>query len=172
VSELTRLKIHSTALIEKKNGEYERRLFTLNQPFLHVTRGEYTISTDPQRLDMDVIYAFLHNDSYWRKGVARSIVEKSVRNSLCFGVYHHESQVGFCRVVTDYATFGWLADVFILPAYRGRGLSKWLVETVVSHPDLQGLRRMILATRDAHGLYAKYGFKVVDNSDRYMERVR
>lgn len=117
-----------------------------------------------------VIQEFLANESYWAQGIPRSILEKCIENSLCFGVYDQEGkQVGFARVVTDYATYAYIADVFILEAQRGLGLSKWLMECIMSHPDLQGLRRWNLATRDAHGLYARYGFTPLRFPERWME---
>jgi GNAT superfamily N-acetyltransferase len=134
-------------------------------------RGEYLISTAPERLDLDVIHRFLSEESYWAPGVEREVVARSIENSLCFGLYHGDVQVGFARVVTDRAAFAWLADVFVLPAHRGRGLGKWLVETVLAHPDLRGLRRFMLGTADAHSLYERYGFGPVDQA-RTMERRR
>jgi GNAT superfamily N-acetyltransferase len=133
-------------------------------------RGDYIISTDRARLDVDVIYTFLSESSYWAQGRSRGTVERSIANSLAFGVYkgNFEEQVGFARVVTDYATFGWVADVFILEPYRGQKLGEWLIETIVAHPDLKDMRRLTLATRDAHGLYSKYGFTPLDNPDRFM----
>jgi GNAT superfamily N-acetyltransferase len=132
-------------------------------------RGGYTISTDRSRLDLDLVHRFLSEDAYWSPGVARDLVERSIENSLCFGLYDVEGQVGFARVVTDRAAFAYLADVFVLPDHRGRGLGKWLVETVLSHPDLQGVRRFFLGTADAHSLYERYGFRPVD-PQRMMER--
>jgi GNAT superfamily N-acetyltransferase len=108
--------------------------------------------------------------SYWAEGIPIEIVKRSIENSLCFGVYKTSQQIGFARLVTDYATFAYLADVFILESFRGQGLSKWLMETIVSHPDLQGLRRWMLATRDAHELYRKYGFTAIASPERWMER--
>ena len=134
-------------------------------------RDGYTISTDPQRLNLEVIHGFLANDSYWAQGRSVETIRRSIEHSLAFGVYEGERQVGFCRVITDYATFAWLADVFIVEAYRGRGLAVWLVETVISHPELQGLKRWLLATKDAHGLYAKYGFEPLPEVDRWMTRL-
>ena len=121
-------------------------------------RPPYTISTDPSRLDLDVIHDFLANEAYWSLGVAREVVVRALKHALCFGVYQGEAQVGLARVITDYATFAHIADVFILKAHRGRGLGKWLVETMLAHPALQGLRKWTLDTRDAHGLYAQFGF--------------
>ena len=136
-------------------------------------QGGYTISDDRARLDLDVVHGFLSGESYWARGRSRERVERSVENSLPFGVYRDADgrQVGFARVVTDRATFAWLADVFVLPEERGRGLSKWLVECVLSHPELQHLRRWLLATRDAQGLYRRYGFAEPDAAQTaYMEK--
>jgi GNAT superfamily N-acetyltransferase len=120
-------------------------------------RGHFRVSTDRRRLDLDVIHGFLSR-SYWAEGIPRDVVERSIGNSLPFGVYDEDRQVGFARVVTDRATFAYVADVFVLEEYRGRGLSKWLMECILAHPELQELRRWQLSTRDAHGLYARYGF--------------
>ena len=128
-----------------------------------------TIDTDKARLDLDVIHGFL-SASYWSPNVPREIVRRAIDNSLCFGVYIGDAQVGFARVITDLSTFAYLADVFILEAYRGRGLSKRLMDAIVSHPQLQGLRRWTLITRDAHALYARYGFTPLATPDRFMER--
>lgn len=133
--------------------------------------AEYTISTDPALLDVPFIHKFLSEEAYWALGRPYETVVRSVENSLCFGVYHGAQQVGFARVVTDYATFAWLCDVFIIPTERGKGLSKRLVQAVVSHPMLAGLRRMMLATRDAHELYRRYGeFEALRTPERWMER--
>lgn len=134
--------------------------------------GEYEISTDRHRLDLEVIHDFLAVESYWSPGIPRSVVERAVRNSLCFGVYHGSAQVGFGRVVTDKSTFALLADVFILRAHRGKGLSKWLMRCIVEHEDLQGLRRLLLLTSDAHGLYRQFGFEQLGNPSRFMEVLR
>src|ERR671923_1044617 len=131
-------------------------------------RGDYLISTDRSRLDLDVIHTYLSEEAYWSPGVPRDVVERSIERSLNFGLYRGDEQAGFARVVTDYATFAWLADVFVLDEHRGRGLGRWLVETALSHPDLQGLRRWILATGDAHGLYARFGFRQVASGSRFM----
>ncbi len=120
-------------------------------------RGDYVISTDPAKLDLEFIHGFLDRSSYWAQGRPLAVVQKSLAHSLCFGVYAGAEQVGLARVVTDFATFAWVCDVFITEPHRGRGLSKWLIECVVTHPDLQGLKQMLLATRDAHGLYRRYG---------------
>jgi GNAT superfamily N-acetyltransferase len=133
---------------------------------------DYEISTDPRRLDVSVIHKFLAEDSYWSPGIPRSTVERAIANSLCFGVYHRAAQVGFARVVTDRSTFALLADVFILEAHRGKGLSKELMRRVVEHEDLQGLRRFLLLTSDAHGLYSQFGFKEIGSPARFMEVLR
>ena len=134
------------------------------------TRGAYSISTDPGLLDRPLIHSFLSR-SYWAGGIPRETVDRSIENALCFGVYEGTSQVGFARVVTDRATFAYLADVFVLESHRGRGLAVWLMEAIRSHPDLQGLRRWILMTRDAHGLYEKSGFRTIQDPGRCMEIV-
>ncbi|CAM4412567.1 GNAT family N-acetyltransferase [Vibrio agarivorans] len=129
----------------------------------------YRISTDNNELNLDVVFDFI-SDSYWAKGIPRERVEKSVKHSLCFGVYDARGeQVGFARLITDRATFAYLSDVFILSEHRGKGLSKWLVEVIISHPDLQGLRRIVLATHDAHGLYAQYGFEPLSHTENFMQ---
>jgi GNAT superfamily N-acetyltransferase len=133
-------------------------------------REGFTISTDPRRLDLDVIHGYLAR-SYWAAGIPRELVERSLRHSLCFGVYSGREQVGFARVVTDLATFAYVADVFVLEAHRGRGLSKWLMETLLDHPDLRDVRRWHLVTRDAHGLYARFAF-AEPRPGRHMERTR
>lgn len=134
-------------------------------------RDPLTISTDKARLDVELIHAFLSQHAYWALGRPREVVQRSIENSLCFGVYDQEQQVGFARVVTDYATFAWLCDVFILETHRGRGLGKRLVENIVAHPALRGLRRLLLATRDAHELYRRHGgFEALQAPDRWMER--
>jgi len=122
-----------------------------------IERNGYTISTDPARLDFDVIHHFLRQ-SYWSPGIPRNVVERAARNSLCFGVYQETAQVGYSRIISDYATFTYLADVFILPEHRGRGLAKWLLGTIQDHPALQAIRHWVLFTADAHSLYAQFGF--------------
>lgn len=129
----------------------------------------YLLSTDKNLLQIDTIHAFLSDKSYWAKDVPKDIVEKSLINSLCFGVYFNDIQVGFARVISDYATFAYLCDVFIIDEYRGKGLSKWLMEKIMQHPDLQNLRRFTLGTRDAHELYRKFGFREPDNACNNME---
>jgi GNAT superfamily N-acetyltransferase len=133
-------------------------------------RDEYTISTDKERLNVSLIHNFLSNSAYWAKGRSLEVVKRAIENSLNFGVYKDGEQIGFARVVTDYATFAWLADVFILDEYRGRGLSKWLIEVIVSHQQLQGFRRWVLATKDAHELYRRFGFAGLKEPARWMER--
>ncbi|HSD38552.1 MAG TPA: GNAT family N-acetyltransferase [Rhodocyclaceae bacterium] len=130
---------------------------------------DYTITTDQSRFDIAAIHAFL-SQTYWSPGVPIEIVERATRNSLAFGIVHGDEQVGFARVVTDKATFAYLADVYVLEAHRGKGLSKRLLEFILAHEDLQGLRRFLLFTKDAHGLYAQYGFNEVPNPARIMER--
>jgi len=131
---------------------------------------EFLISTDTVRLDLGVIHNFLATQSYWAQAVPREVVARSIANSLCFGVYEGTRQIGFARVISDYATFAYLADVFIIEAYRGRGLSKALMGAIMSHPHLQGLRRFTLGTADAHGLYRKFGFAEPPHPERQMER--
>ena len=133
-------------------------------------KGEYTISTDKARIDVQVVHQYLCNDSYWATGVPVDVVIKSIDNSLCFGVYHGDEQVGLARVISDFAVFAYLADVFILPEHRGKGLSKWLMQEIINHPQLQGLRRFILTTKDAHGLYAQFGFIPYHQPERLMTR--
>jgi GNAT superfamily N-acetyltransferase len=132
-------------------------------------RDGYSISTDKSKLDVDVIHDYLSTQTYWNEGVPRNIVQRYIEHSLTFGVYHHDQQAGFCRIISDYTTFAYLADVFILPAHRGKGLSKWLMQRVMNHPDLQGLRRWMLMTRDAHALYEQFGWKVMAMPERCME---
>src|SRR5262245_52310532 len=129
----------------------------------------YTISTDPQRLDLKAIHGFL-TKAYWSPGIPMEIVKRSIDHSIPFGIYHSDRLVGFGRVITDRATFGYVGDVFVLEEHRGHGLSKWLVECIVSHPELQGFRRWVLITRDAQGLYRRFGFQPLAKPDRYMER--
>jgi len=142
----------------------------------------YEISTDPSRLQLDAIHAYLTR-SYWSPGIPQDVVARAIENSMCFGLYlgdtqaphgetqapHGDTQVGFARVVTDKASFAYLADVYVLEEHRGQGLSKRLVEAVLAHPELQGMRRFLLATRDAHGLYAQFGFKAPAKPENFME---
>ena len=137
---------------------------------MEVTRDEFLISTDRSRLDIDAIQLFLENDSYWARTRTPEQTRTAIGNSICFGVYHSGRQIGFARVVSDQATFAYLGDVYVIDEYRGRGLSKWLMEVIVAHPQLQGLRRWVLATRDAHTLYEKFGFHELVHPERWMER--
>jgi GNAT superfamily N-acetyltransferase len=130
---------------------------------------DYMISTDKSRLDLSFIYHFLSTQAYWCLNIPMDTVMRSVDNSLCFGVYLGEQQVGFARIISDYATIAYLGDVFVVPEHRGKGLSKRLISEIMSHPDLQGLRRWILLTGDAHGLYHQFGWKPVARPDLYME---
>lgn len=131
----------------------------------------YSITTDAQRLDIDAIHAYLSR-SFWAEGIPKATVAKAIAHSLCFGLFDGDKQVGFARVVTDRATFAYLCDVYVLETHRGHGLGKWLIETVMAHPDLQGLRRFQLVTRDAHGLYSRHGFESPLNPERHMEIFR
>ena len=149
-------------------------------------RDGFLISTDPARLDLDMIHRFLTH-SYWARGIPREVVARSIEHSLCFGIYDEGRArlprpaseagggaplAGFARVISDFATFAYLGDVFVMDAYRGRGLGRWLMESIVDHPRLEGLRRWMLVTRDAHGLYSKFGFRPVKAPENYMERHR
>ena len=132
-------------------------------------RDEFVISTDRAKLDIDLVHAYLAS-SYWASGMPRSTLERAVENSLTFGIYRDDEQVGFARVIADLATYAYLSDVFVVDAFRGRGLSKWLMECILAHPDLQGLRRFALFTRDAQGLYERYGFGPARGKSTYLER--
>lgn len=131
--------------------------------------GTFTVTCDPARMDRAVIAGFLAS-SYWAKGIPPATVEKSIEHSLCFALLDGDRQVGFARVISDYATIAYLGDVFVLPEYRGKGLSKWLMECITNHPGLQGLRRWVLATSDAHGLYEKFGFTPLKRPEIFVER--
>jgi GNAT superfamily N-acetyltransferase len=132
-------------------------------------RGQFLISTARARLDLGVVHGFLTN-CYWAQGIPRETVERSIQHSLCFGIYDASgAQIGFARVVSDFATIAYLGDVFVLESHRGHGLSKWMMQCILQHPALQGLRRWILLTRDAHGLYSQFGFTPLESADRYME---
>lgn len=133
-------------------------------------RDPYEISTDASRLDIPFVHKFLSESTYWATGRPLEVVHRSIENSLSFGIYHGNVQVGFARVITDYATFAWIADVFVLPEHRGQGLSKWLMQVILEHPELQGFRRWVLATKDAHGLYEQFGFHTLVKPERWMER--
>jgi GNAT superfamily N-acetyltransferase len=140
----------------------------MNDTRVEAERGEYQISTDPARLDLKAVHAFL-SAAYWSPCIPLDVIARAVRGSLCFGLYHLGSQVGFARVVTDGATFAYLCDVFVLEKHQGQGLGKWLMETVMAHPALQGLRRFVLVTRDAHPLYEQFGFRPLARPERFME---
>jgi len=129
------------------------------------------ISTDKSRLDIDTIHRYLSEEAYWSRGISRELVERAIEHSLCFAAYDDGRQVAFARVVTDYATFGYLADVFVLPSHRGSGVGKMLMRAVMKHPELQRLRRWMLVTRDAHGLYRQFGWNDVAAPERMMEIV-
>ena len=133
-------------------------------------RDGFEITTDRARIDVNAVHRFLSEDSYWGKSIPREVVERSVRHSLCFAILHADELAGFARVISDRATFAYLGDVFVLPAHRGKGLSKWLMECISHHPELQGLRRWMLATSDAHGLYAQFGFTPIRTPPRWMEK--
>jgi GNAT superfamily N-acetyltransferase len=130
--------------------------------------GDFTVSTDRERIDLDVVHGFL-TGCYWAKGIPRDVVARSIENSLCFGVYAESNQIGFARVVSDFATYAYIGDVFVLESFRGRGLGKWLMECIIQHPLLRGLRRWSLVTRDGHGLYAQFGFEPLKKPQNYME---
>lgn len=132
----------------------------------------FEISTDRSKLDIAVIHDYLSNKSYWAKNIPVELVQKSIEGSICFAVYHNNRQVGFARMVSDCATFSYLADVFIIDEYRGRGLSKWLMEEIINYPAFQTLRRWMLATSDAHGLYKQFGFTDLDKPERIMQRLK
>ena len=133
-------------------------------------KGTFTITTDPQRIDVEAVHAFLSR-AYWSEEIPKEILEKAMTSSLCFGLLDGTRQIGLARVVTDRATFAYLCDVYVLEEYRGQGLGKWLMEELFSHPELQGLRRFILVTRDAHGFYRQFGFETPVNPNAYMEIV-
>lgn len=143
--------------------------FDRNMSLHIITRGDHWITTDKTKMDIALIHDFLSLHSHWSRGIPFETVKRSVEHSLNFGLFHHEKQIGFARIITDYATIAYLGDVFILPEYRGQGLSVWLIDTVMSYPELQGLRRWILLTSDAHGLYEKTGWKRVAKPELYME---
>ena len=134
------------------------------------TRGDFMVTTESEKISLDVVHAFLANESYWAKNIPRDVVEQSIENSLCFGLFQNEEQIGFARVITDRATIAYLGDVFVMATHRGQGLSQWLMECVMSHPDLLGLRRWILLTGDAHGLYEKFGFTAIAAPQKWMEK--
>ncbi len=132
-------------------------------------KGEYLLSTDRSKIEVEIVHRFLTH-SYWAESIPLEVVERSINNSLCFAIHRHQKLVGFARVISDFATFAYLADVFILPEERGKGLSTWLIGTIMDYPELQGLRRFTLATRDAHGLYERFGFTLFDKPGRWMQK--
>ena len=141
----------------------------MDHAIIEAQRSGYIISTDKARLDVAAIHAYLTR-SYWSPGIPKAVVEKAIAGSLCFGLFSEQgNQVGFARAITDGASFAYLADVYVLEEHRGKGLGKWMVETILAHPSLQGLRRILLATRDAHGLYEQYGFKPLAKPESFME---
>jgi GNAT superfamily N-acetyltransferase len=153
-------------------------IFNLQISIFHVymiftySQDSYLVSTDPELLDLSMIHAWLSQESYWASGIPFGVVEQAIRHSLNFGLYHEGRQIGFARAITDQATFAYLADVFVLEAYRGRGLSKWLMSCIMDCPALQGLRRFMLMTRDAHSLYTRFGFGPIKDATKAMEITR
>jgi GNAT superfamily N-acetyltransferase len=141
------------------------------QKIFEARKGEFLISTNPERLELDRILGFITR-SYWANDRPPKITSRVIENSLCFGVYEEENQVGFARVISDYSTYAWLCDVFIDENYRGRGLGKWLIASIMSHPELQSVRRWALATRDAHELYERFGFGKIKTPERLMEYIQ
>ncbi len=132
-------------------------------------QNDYKITTDKSKIQFEVVYNFLSN-SYWSKNIPKEIVHRAIENSLCFSVFYKEAQIGFARVITDKATFGWIADVFIVEAHRGKGLSKWLMQTILDYEELQGFRAWMLGTKDAHGLYEQFDFKLTTDTTRIMRK--
>jgi len=133
-----------------------------------IYKDEFCISTDKTKLDVDSIHGFLSTKAYWCLNIPKDTVQKAIQNSRCFGVYQNKKQIGFARVISDFSTIAYLGDVYILEEYRGKGLSKWLIETIMSDPNLQGLRRWILLTADAHGLYRQFGWTNIGEPDKWM----
>ena len=134
-----------------------------------VYKDDYCISTNRAKLDVNAIHNFLSTQSYWCQNIPVETVIKSIDNSLNFGLYYKDKQIGYARIISDYSTFAYLADVYVLPEHRGNGLSKWMMQTIMLHPELQGLRRWVLLTADAHGLYKQFGWKDISNPEKYME---
>ena len=137
---------------------------------MEVERDGFLLSTDKSRLDVDKIHKFLSEESYWARERSLEQTSTAIENSICFGLYDGEKQIGFARVVSDKATFAYVGDVFVIDQFRGRGLSKWLMQTIIDHPELQGLRRWVLATRDAHGIYRQFEFSELRFPERWMEK--
>jgi len=143
----------------------------MNDNIFHTaTKENFLLSTDKTKLDINLIHKFLSEKSYWAKNITLENVQRSIENSLCFGIYMDKNQIGFARIISDYSTFAYLADVFIVNDFRGKGLSKWLIENIVNLVELQGLRRWMLATRDAHGLYEQFGFTLLSNPEIIMQK--
>src|SRR6266487_1776006 len=140
-----------------------------NMEIIEWRKDDYILSTDKAKIDVNAVHQFLTH-SYWAEGIPMDLVKRSIENSLCFGMYYQQKQIGFARVISDFATFAYLADVFITPEERGKGLSKWLMQTIIDHPYLQGLRIFTLATKDAHELYAQFGFTLFDKPERWMQK--
>lgn len=134
--------------------------------FYYQKNGDYLISTDPSLIQINVVHHYLSTTSYWAENIPLATVEKAIQNALCFGVYHKANQIGFARIISDKATFAYLADVFILPSEQNKGLGKWLMQTIHQHPELQGLRRWLLTTKDAHGLYQQFGWQPINDDLR------
>ena len=132
----------------------------------------FSISTDKSLLDFEAIFNFLSQESYWAKGISKERLEKAIQHSICYGLYHQQKQIGFARLITDESTFAYVADVFVLPDYRKQGLSKWLMQTIINNDDLKGIKRWLLATLDAHGLYQQFGFEPLKAADRFLEILR
>ena len=141
----------------------------INPEYREYRKDNFVISTDRTRLDIDMLQGFL-STSYWARGIPKDVMRTAVENSLCFGLYDSESQIGFARVVTDYVNHAYLADVFVLEPYRGRGLAKWLIGCIVDYPELQGIKRLMLITDDAFGLYSQFGFDELATPEKFMER--
>ncbi len=138
----------------------------MNSSFFHQSQEDYLISTDPSLIQINVVHHYLSTTSYWAQNIPLLTVEKAIQNALCFGVYHKANQIGFARIISDKATFAYLADVFILPAEQNKGLGKWLMQVIHQHPELQGLRRWLLTTKDAHGLYHQFGWQPINDDLR------
>jgi GNAT superfamily N-acetyltransferase len=159
-----------------RNGEFrilnyrktEKGYFKMN--IFEINNGEYLISTDKSKLDISLIHKYLSEESYWAKNIPIETVAQSIKNSLSFGVYFGNQQIGFARIISDFTTFAYLADVFILTEFRGKGLSKWLLDAISAHPNLQNLRRWMLMTHDAQGLYSQKGWSIAKYPERVMEK--
>ncbi len=138
----------------------------MNNNFYHQTKGDLFISTDPSLIQIDVVHEYLATESYWAEKIPKATVEKAINNSLCFGLYRNQQQIGFARVTSDKATFAYVADVFIITEEQSKGYGKWLMEVIHAHPELQGLRRWLLTTKDAHGLYEQFGWQPISDDMR------